>query len=132
MTVLNDRHAALRAISERDPLKIGAAPKTKPKPFKVGKQATTKKKKLPRPTRKARSRKLPKRHGVEEDVESSSIGDPYQRYHIPKTTCATHVIPVFVGEHEDDPAFNVSTHICAYIHYRLVNSLLILSILELH
>lgn len=115
MTNLDDRHTTLREISERDPLRSQLqTKKIKTTTFKVGEQATTTKKTLPRRKRKTQTQ----RHGAEEDL--LRIDDPFERYHIPKTRCAMHSIPVLVDENEGDPALNVSVlyirlvmHLCS-------------------
>ncbi len=104
MTTLNDRYSTLKAIRERDPLRTVRASKVAP--FTVGEQDTTTKKKKPR--RKARKSTQDSRRERNTDEDGPPLADPYERFHIPKTRCATHDIPVWVGENEGDPAFNVS------------------------
>ena len=100
MTRMNDRHSTLRAIRERDPLQeTQNAPVVKT--FKVGEQATTTKKKLPQIS-KARPKPDLRNHD-----DRPPLSDPYERYHIPKTSCASYNISEWVAENEEDPAFNV-------------------------
>lgn len=113
MTNMDDRYSILDAIAVRDPSK--KAYETKAKTFKAGEQATTTKKKLPKKPKRKRTNA--QRSGIEE--EAPHPDDPFVRYHIPKTTCAKHDIPMWIAEHEEDPAFNVSSLIsllpCYYL-----------------
>lgn len=107
MTNKDDRNTTLQAIRERDPLRQPR--KSNVKIFTAGEQATTTRRKVPK-RRKARKGKANSQDVSEENNKSQAptLEDPYERYRMPKTRCATYNIPVWVAENDGDPAFNVS------------------------